>query len=279
MNRASDDLAYWLEVAEVRAITDLWRALAGLPGNPFAVAITSNDETATVSMGALDIGLFNRSVGLGIGDPASEAQIDAALDFFRLAGRTSWILQVSPLARPSSLEHWLETRGLRRGRRWAKFWRDTNDPPATQTDLRIDEVGREHAADFDRVVVAAFEMPDAIADATSRLVDRDGWHTYLAFDGAEAVGAAALFVTGDVGWLGFGATLESHRGRGSQGAMFARRIVDAAALGVRLVVTETGEDLPEDPNPSYRNMLRAGFRLGYLRQNWLPPEAPTRAGP
>ena len=26
------------------------------------------------------------------------------------------------------------------------------------------------------------------------------------------------------------------------------------------------------PNPSYRNMLRAGFRLGYLRRNWLPPE-------
>ncbi len=274
MNRTPDDIAYWLEVAEARAIIDLYRALAEVPGNPFAVAIAGNDETATVSMGTLDIGLFNRSVGLGIGRPASEAEIDAALDAFRLAGRANWILQVSPLAQPSSLEHWLEARGLRRGRRWGKFWRDTNDAPATKTDLRIEEVGREHGGDFDRVVLAAFEMPDVIAGIASRLTDRDGWHTYLAFDGSQAVGAAALFVAGAVGWLGFGATLESHRGRGSQGAMFARRIADAAALGVGLLITETGEDMPEDPNPSYHNMLRAGFRLGYLRQNWLPPEAP-----
>lgn len=79
---------------------------------------------------------------------------------------------------------------------------------------------------------------------------------------------------GDVGWLGFGATLESHRGQGSQSAIFARRIRAAADLGVKLLITETGEELPDRPNPSYRNMLRAGFRLAYPRQNWLEPATP-----
>ena len=103
---------------------------------------------------------------------------------------------------------------------------------------------------------------------------RPDWHHFLAFDGDRAVGAGALYVMGHVGWLGFGATLESHRGRGSQSAIFARRIRAAAELGVKLLVTETGEELPDRPNPSYRNMLRAGFRLAYPRQNWLEPAAP-----
>ncbi len=41
----------------------------------------------------------------------------------------------------------------------------------------------------------------------------------------------------------------------------ARRIRDAAALGCRWMITETGEDLPQQPNPSYHNMLRTGFLL------------------
>jgi hypothetical protein len=74
-----------------------------------------------------------------------------------------------------------------------------------------------------------------------------------------------------VAWLGFGATLESHRGLGSQRALLSRRVRDAAALGARLVVTETGEELPDEVNPSFRNMLATGFHVGYFRQNWLSP--------
>jgi hypothetical protein len=267
---AVDDIAYWLEVAEVRAWTDWYRALAELTGNPFGVSIASDDEAATFSIGSMDAGLFNRCIGLGVGRPATEADVDAAIAAFRIAGRRAWTIQPSPLARPTALEGWLEARDLHRGRQWGKFWRDTETPPEARTDLRIDEVGRDDAAVFDRIVRSSFEMPEGISRTVDVIVGRRDWHVYLAFDGGEPVGAAALLVIGDVGWLGFGGTLTSHRGRGSQSAMFARRIADARALGVRLLITETGEDTTDDPNPSYRNMLRAGFRLGYFRRNWLP---------
>jgi hypothetical protein len=32
---------------------------------------------------------------------------------------------------------------------------------------------------------------------------------------------------------------------------------------------ETGKETPEDPNPSYRNMVRSGFQLAYDRHNWV----------
>ena len=76
-------------------------------------------------------------------------------------------------------------------------------------------------------------------------------------------------VSADVAWLGFGCTLESHRNLDAQGALFARRIQDGLLLGCKWFVTETGEDTPDSPNPSYRNMLRTGFELAYLRRNYV----------
>ena len=52
--------------------------------------------------------------------------------------------------------------------------------------------------------------------------------------------------------------------------MMARRLVDGARLGCQWFVTETSEDLPERPNPSYHNMVRMGFQLAYQRPNYLP---------
>jgi len=48
-----------------------------------------------------------------------------------------------------------------------------------------------------------------------------------------------------------------------------RRIADGIKLGCRHLATETGEETPEAPNPSYRNMIRTGFELVYARRNWI----------
>jgi hypothetical protein len=51
----------------------------------------------------------------------------------------------------------------------------------------------------------------------------------------------------------------------------ARRIQMALDLGCTLITSETGEDVPGDPQHSYRNMLRHGLRPEYVRDNWCPP--------
>ena len=271
MNRSPDEIAYWLEASEARVNAELYRATAGHPAGP---EVVSDDDSATFLLRELDVGFFNRSVGLGVGRPATEADLDRVLAMYRDAGLTQYTIQVSPFARPAALEAWLEARGLRRGRRWAKLWRDTDDPPAERTDLRLERIGPEHANDWATVIRTAFEMPEMLDEVFRVVLGAPGWYHYLAFDGDLAVGAGAMRVLDDVAWFGYGATLASHRGRGSQSAVFARRIRDARDLGVRLCITETGEETPEEPNPSYRNMLRAGFRLAYQRQNWLPPKPP-----
>ena len=38
-------------------------------------------------------------------------------------------------------------------------------------------------------------------------------------------------------------------------------------------VTGTGEETAAHPNPSFRNMIRAGFRLAYHRDNFMTAAA------
>jgi hypothetical protein len=68
-----------------------------------------------------------------------------------------------------------------------------------------------------------------------------------------------------------GAVRTSHRRRGGQGALMARRIADAVAAGARYLVTETGEPMADEPNPSLANMKRCGFVTVASRLNFVGP--------
>jgi hypothetical protein len=218
---------------------------------------------------ALDFGPFNRTVGLGIAGRAEERQVDDIVAFYKGAGLSRFAISLSPYAEPPELPEWLAARGLARGATFAKAWRDVAPPLEIPTGLRIEVIGPADAEAWAAVQRDAWGMPRAMTPWYTSTVGRAGWRHYLGFDGELPVSAAALFVSGDVGWLGFGATIPTHRRRGGHGAIVARRIRDAAGLGCSLLVAETAEDTPQAPNPSYHNMVRAGFRLAYLRPNYV----------
>jgi hypothetical protein len=179
------------------------------------------------------------------------------------------MVQISPLAQPSHLPEWLVARGFTKERNWAKVYRGNDPAPSVTTDLRIELIGKELADAFADVALNVFELPQELRLLVNGTVGKPGWYHYLAFDGKQPVSAAAMFEKDDIGWLGFGCTLESHRKRGGQGAMFARRIQDGLLHGCKWFITETDEETPADPNPSYRNMLRTGFELAYMRYNYI----------
>ena len=82
-----------------------------------------------------------------------------------------------------------------------------------------------------------------------------------------------MFARGRDAWLGFGATLASARGRGAQTLLLSRRVSDAARLGATDVFTETGEAVEGEPQPSYQNIVKVGFKRIYSRANLVPPSA------
>jgi GNAT superfamily N-acetyltransferase len=211
---------------------------------------------------------FNRVNGLGLTQAVDAAVLDEIDAFFADAGVRYWI-GVSPYAR-RRLPTLLRLRGFEVDYAWAKFGRSTADPPEASTELRVDEIGPGHAAELARVVAAGFGMPAGAAGLLLGAPER--LHCFLAFDGDEPVAGAILHAAGRVGWLGAGATLPEHRGRGAQSALLAARVRRAGELGCATVTTETGELVPDRPSASYRNIVRAGFQELYVRPNLLSPE-------
>jgi len=276
MNTAADDmaldldLAYWLEMSEALAYQDTYAAAASMPGNPTGATTAPVGGAIAFGLTAIDFGFFNRVVGLGTAQPATEADAEAASRFFVDLGVTQSVIHAAPGAEPTDLVPWANARGYVKGARWVKMWRHLDEVPVPVPSLRIERIDASWAQVFTDVCVTAFEMPAAIHDLVSATVGRTGWVHYLGFDGDTPVSTSAMHLTDDVAWLGYGATLEDYRGHGWQTAMFLRRLVDARDLGCRLAITETGEETEKNPvNHSYRNMVRVGFNLAYARQNWV----------
>jgi hypothetical protein len=217
----------------------------------------------------LDWTFFNRITCLGIAEKASETMLDDALAVLEKTGNQNYMAQVCPAAEPPEIAEWLAARGFERKGNWAKVYRDDRPAPRISTDLGLEIIDKKMASAFADVAIAAFGMPQTLHSFVSGTIGQPGWVHIIAFDHDEPVAVGALFVKGTTGWLGFGATLSSHRKRGGQGAIMARRIAEGINLGCRWFVTETGEDSPENPNPSYHNMLRTGFQLAYQRPNYL----------
>jgi len=215
--------------------------------------------------------IFNRVMGLGLFAPARRDDLARIAEGYRAGGVDRHLVQLAPQAQPAELGGWLEEAGYRPFRRaWAKFfrkpqWLDAAGPPS----LAAVEIGPERAADFARIIGQAYGLPDAAAPLLTALPGRSSWLCYLAVDGGRPIGAAAMFARGREAWLGLAATDPSARGRGAQTLLLARRISDAARLGAGEVYTETGEPVEGEPQPSYKNIVKAGFKPIYSRANLI----------
>jgi GNAT superfamily N-acetyltransferase len=213
--------------------------------------------------------MLNRVAALGLERAPSDSELDELDAFFRTAG-VRYAVSVSPLA-DASLEPRLRERGFSDGYAWMKFRRGLEPPPPRATGLRVEETG--DGLVFGRTVALAYGMPETAAAMFAGLGGRAGWHLFLAYDGAEPAGGAALYARDGTGWLGAAGTLSGHRGKGAQTALLAARVERARQLGLEALTTETGERVADRPSNSYRNILRAGFEEAYLRPNLVAPES------
>ena len=262
-------LARMVEMSEAAAYVDLLRAA---PPDWRCVA-EETDAGWLLMAPTLDVLLFNRLIGTGLGTtPVRQRDIARLLARFDVAGVRNFGVQLSPGVEPM-LQEALAKAGLKRRDRWTKVWRAMESPAEPTAEVRVEELPERDASTFASVTTTGFGFPHTLRPWIASTVGRPGWRHYLAWSGSEPIAGAALFRHGDVGWLGIASTAPHARRRGAQGALMARRIRDGLVAGCKWFVTETGEDLPERPNPSFRNMMRAGFQVAYHRPNFMLPIA------
>ncbi len=195
--------------------------------------------------------------GVGILEPATEGLLDALVQTFDPAG-VPYCVPLIPGARPAQLPFWLKARGFTPAFSVAVFARDASAPNPVSGDIRVERVSLQDAGAFARINAEAFGQNPSSAWYAA-MIGQPNFHAYIAYDGDAPVGTGLLAVAGNMGWLASGATLPEARGRGVQAAMIARRVRDAIAFGCSWLTVETREP----PDPSYRNVERAGFQLAY----------------
>lgn len=267
-------LAEWIERA---AVADLLAAVpAELQGSAGLFVHRAEGLCAFGAPGVPSL-MFNRVFVDAEAGLASYASVPRVLEALRARGVADALVHAHLDARdahdPRVLA--LHAAGLQPFRRaWLKLARDAQPVEERGAALPLGVCRTDEAEGFAELVTRGLQLAQATAPLVSAIVQRPRWHVYVARDAGQVVASGALFVQGDVGHLGFAATLPSYRGLGLQRALIARRLRVAYALGCRLVTSETGEAVPGQPNPSEHNLRALGLRVIALRSNWTRPDAP-----
>jgi len=214
--------------------------------------------------------VINRTLGLGLSESASRQEPGEIVACYRESTVAEYFIQLHPAARPGELADWLEAEGLVRSRGWQKFSRGTEKVKEYATQLAVREIGPEYGTDFGRIVCDAFDLGDKAIPWLAKLPGRAGWHIFMSFAGDKPAGVGALYVRNGYGWTDYGATAPEFRRRGSQGAVMTSRLKLALELGCKKIFCCTGVAVPGDPQHSYTNILKAGFKEEYVRENYVP---------
>lgn len=203
----------------------------------------------------------NRVLALGTRKPATRATLATVASLYARANVPFTVL-LSPSARPRTLARWLEEEALRRSDDCVVLARDaravTVVPAPT---VRVERIDRSLAELYGMTHAVAFGLPLTERTLASTAIGQPGWHHYLAYEGPEAVGVAAMYADGRSALFAGSATVRSRRGGGAQTALITRRIADAAELGCARVLAETVAPAGSPPPPAVDNLLRAGFAV------------------
>lgn len=230
---------------------------------------------AFVSIAACDPGniILNRAIGLGGDKLVSAETVSSVVAAYRDAGVKNFFVHVADGDQAPPLRNMLLGEGLVKRRGWVKFVRDVSPPPEVPSSFTIRQIdNREDALSFGRIAAYGFDMSDAFSRLTPSLLERPNVHMFMTFDGDTPIGTGMLYVMGNAGWLDFGSTDPRYRMKGSQRSLMNARIRHAISLGCQTLFTGTGEEVDGDPQHSYGNILKAGFKPVYTRENYGPPK-------
>ncbi|MBE2227247.1 MAG: GNAT family N-acetyltransferase [Ignavibacteria bacterium] len=215
---------------------------------------------------------FSLNRALGISKIDNEF-LDGIEEFYK--GKPGkFALQIPPELMNQETEKLLSKRNYSSGNSWVTFYRDTSPIDSKGTDLDICEISKEHAADFAYILNEVFTFPHEFDGVAASTVGTEPWVHFMAFDKDKPAGSAGVCITGETAYLSFANVLPEYRNRGIQGELLKLRTEAARKRGVKWIFVDTGEDSEEDPNPSYWNILRCGFRLMYNRPNYVKVNEP-----
>jgi hypothetical protein len=261
-----------IEAAEARAWADL--IAAAPPDHAARLGLAAHRVCGALVIrcpgGGFDRGLFNRTIGLGVVEPATRPAVAAIVAGFRAAGVRNFMLVSQPGCLPAGYTAWLDDEGLRPTGAWDRVLRDASPlPPAAPTarplDVRPVDAGSAGAwAEF----LAAVYRVDA-EPWLRGLGDRPGWTHRLVYEDGRLIGARSMFLPAP-GALAFlavdgpvpGVMTADHE---PDAALCRALVAEGLAQGAAGFLADIEAPSPAWDTPAYSAFTRLGFRVPYTR--------------
>jgi GNAT superfamily N-acetyltransferase len=265
----SNTLFKKLEKVEAMAWGDMYKAATPEISKKFGIDIFEAGSAVGGMASKFDVLALNRVIGLGIEKDITDKTIENIISKYKKHNVPRFFIQLCSEITNPQLPGRLESNGFHHHNNWVKLYRDISPVTGIKSDLKAKEIGPDDGLTFGKIIVESFDWPKEMAAWIACVIGRPCWKFYMAYDNDMPVATAGMYIHDSTVWIDFAATLESVRGRGAQGLLLKRRIDDAREVGCDTVVVETAEETPEKSAPSYRNMIRYGFKLAYIRPNYI----------
>ena len=273
-----NELALLADTVEAAAYRDMFAAAPVELAQALSMRAEQLDGVTLLIARGIPDPVFVRAIGMGNDGRADATLIDAVTAVFNDAKTGSYLVHVNPSLAPRELAPLLEARGftLAKRRTWAKMVRGAAPLSPCDTTLTVREANPNERTATSQAIAGAFGMPPPFAAWVQKLAERSAWTMMTALDGDRVVGGGLLYIDrgvdeDPVSWLGLGGVALDARRHHAHRAIMAARIEHALAHGCKHIVTETGEPIGNEPNPSLRNMYRLGFERVASRLNYVSP--------
>lgn len=260
----TSEVVRMLEAVDTEHSINRMQGIQAQEGNPWGVDFRTFGNARALLAAQLPNSFFNRVVGLSSGEVEL---LDEIMSFYERH-------QISPVVEilPNDLDDFLAThlsrKGFQQSRLHAAFFGAPRTDWRGKPGIQVTQVRSE--AEFEEFLDAyldGFEFPSAIREPAranmlhwSRVLH---WRLYLARIDGVAAGVGILHHQGEIGYLAAGATRPSYRFRGCQQELIRMRLLDAQALGCKLICSQASFG-----SISHHNLENFGFHLAYMKSMW-----------
>jgi diguanylate cyclase (GGDEF)-like protein len=273
---ATVEVSVAMEVCEPHEAA-LWSAAFGacseLPDDPLGARVQTVGDVAAAASRSLDFPSLNRVLGFATPEALTADRIDEILDFYATNGVTNYRFEIPEPLLDEDVIALLKSRGLAQGHESiAKIYR-TQDVPDLVHRVAVRKLGPDDRSAYAQVNRRAWGLPRAFASWYLGSFDVPDLHHFGVEADGELVAVGSLYVTGELGWLGYDAVAPGAQGNGYQSAVGSERMRYARELGCRALHGETRSEVNDAANYSLRAAPSRGFAYAYNRFYYEPVAA------
>lgn len=254
------------ETASVKSMSKKFEGALPQDGNIYYHEISPNC-LALISSAEVFVG--NRVLGIGSDEKAGESLIKEIKNFYKKNKKEKFFIQLAPAENNRDTSELLKNNGAEIRNSWVKLYKIPEAKINIQSDILIEELKEKDHGEVASLLLRSFSFPEELRTFCLYAFGKPGWKNYTALLNDIIAGTGSLYIKDGIAEIGIAATSEEARGKGIQTALILYRENKAFEEGCRYLFVETAEPTASYTAPSYRNMIRLGFKELYRRPNYL----------